>query len=75
MKWLLDYYPGDANGSSDINGLDVTYLVGYLKGNLPPPDPIFAGDANGDCDANGLDVIYLVAYLKGGPPPFSGNCH
>jgi hypothetical protein len=74
--YFVDYYAGDANGSGNVNGLDVTYMVGYLKGNFPPPDPILAGDANGDCMTNGLDVVYLVAYFKGlGPEPHYGNCH
>jgi hypothetical protein len=65
--------PGDANGSNDVNGLDVVYLVNYLKGG-PAPNPLLGGDANGDCSVNGLDVIYLVNYLKGGPAPIRGNC-
>ena len=62
------YLPGDANGSGNVNGLDVVYLVAYLKGGPPPPDPILRGDANGSCSVNGLDVTYLVSFLKGGPP-------
>ena len=73
--FFVDYLAGDANRSGDVNGLDVVYLVNYLKGLGLPPEPIFAGDANGDCLANGLDVIYLVTYLKGGPEPFLGSCH
>jgi hypothetical protein len=64
------YVRGDANGDGDLNGLDVVYLVGYFKGQNPPPVPPDAGDANGDGTLNGLDVVYLVAYFKGtGPPP------
>ncbi|UCC79315.1 MAG: S8 family serine peptidase [Candidatus Zixiibacteriota bacterium] len=69
-----EYIPGDANNSGDVNGLDVIYLVRYLKGTGPPPDPYLGGDANGSCTVNGLDVTYLVAYFKGGDPPFAGNC-
>jgi hypothetical protein len=69
-----DITPGDANGTGDVNGLDVVYLVNYLKGLGPAPSPILRGDSNGDCATNGLDVVYLVSYLKGGPRPFSGNC-
>ncbi len=73
---LVDYYPGDANGSGNTNGLDVNYLVNYFAGFGPPPHTMMAGDANGDCETNGLDVVYLVSYLKGlGPPPFYGDCY
>jgi immune inhibitor A len=68
------FLPGDANNSGEVNGLDVIYLVSYLKGEAPPPDPFLAGDSNGSCTVNGLDVIYLVSYFKGGDPPFMGQC-
>jgi hypothetical protein len=68
------YLPGDANNSGAVNGLDVVYLVNYLKGYGPPPDPFLAGDANGSCTVNGLDVTYLILYFKGGDPPYAGNC-
>jgi subtilisin family serine protease len=68
------FIPGDANGSGNVNGIDVVYLVSYLKGGPPPPDPILRADANGSCTVNGIDVVYLVSYLKGGPPPFAGDC-
>ena len=69
------FEPGDANGSGDVNGLDVTYLINYLKGIGNPPDPLLGGDANGSCAVNGIDVSYLVNYLKGvGPAPVRGDC-
>jgi len=68
------FLPGDANNSGAVNGLDVVYLVNYLKGYGPPPDPYLAGDANGSCTVNGLDVTYLISYFKGGDPPYAGNC-
>ncbi len=74
------YVAGDANGSRDFNGLDVSYSVNYLKGFGPEPPfkcncPVWgrfysAADANGSCSFNGLDVTYSVSYLKGmGPAP------
>jgi hypothetical protein len=67
---VVTFIRGDANGNGVLNGIDVLYLVSYLKGNAPPPDPFEAGDANGNGQVNGLDVVYLVAYFKGwGPPP------
>jgi subtilisin family serine protease len=70
------FVPGDANGNGTVNGIDVVYLVNYLKGvGPPPPDPILRADANGSCTVNGIDVVYIVNYLKGvGPAPFAGNC-
>jgi hypothetical protein len=70
-----DYLPGDVNNTADVNGIDVIYLVNYLKGGPAPPltcdngsGPFFvAADLNGDCATNGLDAVWFVNYLKGGP--------
>ncbi len=66
---------GDANGSGDFSGLDIVYLVNYLKSNGPAPDPLLLGDVNGDCAVNALDITYLVNYFKGSESePHSGDC-
>jgi len=65
---------GDANGNGSLNGLDVVFVVNYLKGIGPAPIPLLAGDANGDCALNGIDVVYLVSYFKGGQVPLRGDC-
>jgi len=64
---------GDANDNGLLNGVDVVYLVNYLKGRVPAPDPIELGDANGDCLVSGADVVYLVNYFKGGNLPIPCN--
>lgn len=72
---IVSYFPGDVNSSSAVNGIDVIFMVNFLKGSGPAPDPYLRGDANGDCAFNGLDVIYLVNYLKGiGDTPIPGDC-
>jgi hypothetical protein len=70
------YIIGDANGNGTTNGIDVTYMVNFLKGvGAEPPNTCdcpghgfiySAADANGSCDFNGIDVTYMVNYLKGG---------
>jgi hypothetical protein len=60
---------GDANCSGTLNGIDVVYLVQYLKGVGPSFCCLCSGDANGSGTFNGIDVTFLVAYFKGGPPP------
>jgi hypothetical protein len=67
---ISSYTCGDANGSSTINMLDITYLISYLYRDGPAPEPEEAGDANGSGSVNMLDITYLIAYLyKGGPEP------
>ena len=74
VHYLRILPPGDANSSGQTNGLDVTFLVNYLKDQGPAPDPLLAGDANGSCSTDGLDVIYLVNYFKGGAAPIRPDC-
>jgi hypothetical protein len=67
---------GDADGSTAINLLDVTYLINYLYKGGPPPTPECAGDVNETSTVNILDVTYLINYLyKGGPPPGPNCCN
>jgi len=73
--YFVEYLAGDANRSGFVNGVDVAYLVAYIKGYGPQPYPILAGDANGDCVTNAMDVSYIIDYCIGGPEPFLGNCH
>jgi len=67
--------PGNANGISIINILDITCLIAYLYEGGPGPKPyaVCSGDPNCDCTVNMLDVTHLINYLyKGGPPPCTG---
>lgn len=77
---ICTYTPGDVNDDGHSGGMDIVYLVNYLKGG--PEPPLFcdcgvygllmaASDANGDCAVNGLDVFYILNFCKGGPPPLS----
>jgi hypothetical protein len=67
-----DCMPGDANGNTIINILDITYLINYVYKGGPAPIPyaLCSGDPTGNCTINILDITYLISYLyKGGPPP------
>jgi len=62
---------GDANCNGSMNGIDVVYLVNFLKGVGPSYCCLCSGDANDSENVNGIDVTYMINYLKGGPliPP------
>jgi predicted outer membrane repeat protein len=69
------YITGDANRDWTVNGLDVVFMVEYLKDGLAPPTLcecpphgllMAAADVNASCSVNGLDVTYLMAYFNGG---------
>ena len=71
---VCDYVPGDVNGSGNVIGSDVTYLVNYFRGAAAPPDSCWndlasswlysAADVNGDCNVIGSDVTYLVNFFR-----------
>lgn len=67
------FIPGDANASGGVDGLDLVFLVNYLKGGQAP-EPLLAADVNGDCAVDAEDVIYFLDYFKGGAAPLVGDC-
>ncbi len=71
-KENCDCIPGDANGSTTFNILDVSYIINYLYKHGPAPTPyaLCSGDANCNCAINIIDVSYLInALYKSGPKP------
>jgi immune inhibitor A len=64
----LAYVPGDADGSGFVDIDDAVYLINYIFGGGPAPDPLVSGDA--DCSGNVDidDVVYLINYIFGGGP-------
>jgi len=67
---LQAYVCGDADGSSAVNLLDITFLINYLYKEGEAPNPIDSADADGSGAVNLLDITYLINYLyKDGPEP------
>ncbi len=69
----VDFLCGDTDGDGMVNIADVVYLIDYVFGGGPPPDPLLAGDV--DCNAlvNIADVVYLINFIFGdGPEPCAG---
>lgn len=54
---------GDANGDALVNITDVVYMINYIFGGGPAPNPLPAGDANCDELANISDAVYLISYI------------
>jgi hypothetical protein len=57
---------GDVDGNGMVNVSDAVYLISYIFGGGPPPDPLETGDVNCDAIVNVSDVVYLIAYIFGG---------
>lgn len=67
---------GDANSDSDVNLMDILYVVDYLYGNPPgdQPVPVASSDVNADNTVNLLDILYLIDYLYGSPSGPEPDC-
>jgi hypothetical protein len=60
------YIPGDADGSGIVNISDAVYLLSYIFGSGPEPEPYEAGDADCNGVVNIADAVYLISYIFGG---------
>ncbi len=58
---------GDANGSGDVDVLDVLTTVNYIGGAQPKPFLFDAADMNTDEDINILDVVGIAHRVLDGP--------
>ncbi len=58
---------GDANGSGDVDVLDVLTTVNYIGGARPKPFLFDAADMNTDEDINILDVVGIAHRVLDGP--------
>ncbi len=56
----LDIFPGDANGDSVINVLDVITMANYYTANDPHPFCFYNADINQDGAVNVMDIIQLI---------------
>ncbi|MFQ6009355.1 MAG: hypothetical protein ACE5K8_10455, partial [Candidatus Zixiibacteriota bacterium] len=69
---------GDVNYDGSVNVADMTYLIGLIIHNGPPPPDTVAANADLCNHADVGDIAYLVDYIfAGGPPPCStgaANC-
>ncbi len=59
---------GDANNTGTINISDAVYVINYIFGGGPSPNPICLGDANGTGSVNISDAVYIINFIFGGGP-------
>lgn len=68
-----EYVCGDADGNGSVSISDAVYIVTYIFGGGPAPDPEEAGDVNCDGNVSISDPVYIINYIfGGGPAPCSG---
>lgn len=65
---------GDTDANEIVNISDAVYLIAYIFGGGPAPDPL----ESGDCDCNQIvnisDAVYLISYIFGGGPAPCAAC-
>jgi hypothetical protein len=64
------YICGDADGNDMVNISDAVYLIEYIFGGGPPPEPLLSGDVDCNQTVNISDAVYLISYIfSSGPAP------
>jgi hypothetical protein len=58
-----EYLCGDANADGILNITDAVYLVYYIFGGGPEPQPYNSGDLNCDDQANISDAVFLIRII------------
>ncbi len=69
-----DYICGDSDGNGTITISDVVFMITYVFGSGPAPDPPLAADADCDGILTISDAVYLIAFIFGGGPAPCSNC-
>lgn len=71
----LTAQPGDANGSLNVNVIDIVTVVSYITGDNPQPFIFDAADVNKDGEIDVMDIVRIVNIIvsgKSGDEPASG---
>lgn len=64
------YLCGDVNNNGVVTISDVVFIIRYIFGGGPAPNPASIGDVNCNGFVSISDVVYLIAYIfSGGPAP------
>lgn len=83
IAFWIDFHDGVlANfvncGDADLNGFtnvaDAVYLMNYIFGGGPPPNPLAAGDVDCQSGINISDVVYLIGYIFGSGAAPCADC-
>ncbi len=68
------YTCGDADGNESVSIADAVYIIQFIFGGGPAPDPPEAAD----CDCSGTvsigDAVYLINFIFGGGPAPCAGC-
>ena len=57
---------GDANGSLNVNVVDIVTVVSYITGENPQPFVFGAADVNGDGEIDVMDIVGIINIITSG---------
>ena len=63
---VIDFLPGDLDGSEDVNSRDIILLRRHIAGGYDQEINVSAADVDNDNDANSRDIILIRRYVAGG---------
>ena len=69
----LTAQPGDANGSLDVNVIDIVTVVSYITGDNPQPFVFGAADVNGDGEIDVMDIVGIINIITSGKCDYDRN--
>ena len=64
---------GDANGSLDVNVIDIVTVVSYITGDNPQPFVFGAADVNGDGEIDVMDIVGIINIITSGKCDYDRN--
>ncbi len=68
------YLCGDADGNASISIGDAVYVINFIFGGGPAPDPLLAADADCSGGVSIGDAVYIINFIFGGGPAPCANC-
>ncbi len=78
LRSNVETYPsfvcGDAEGNSSVSVGDVVFIINFIFGGGPAPDPLAAADADCSGGVSIGDAVYLINFIFGGGPAPCANC-
>ncbi len=71
---LCDYICGDADGGGTISIGDAVYIINYIFGGGPAPDPVEAADADCSGAVSIGDAVFIINFIFGGGAAPCSTC-
>ncbi len=69
-----EFLCGDVDDNDRVDITDAVFLVSYIFGGGPAPDPLESGNVDCNDRVDITDAVYIVTYIFGGGPAPCANC-